>query len=145
MKQCRSCLTRAESIADICPVCGIDQDKLRKDLTKREHRTRRAARKIRCVAMLHLIGGGICIMILPEVGMQVALAAFAIINLVLAIGLIRYDYRAYKTAVVFYFTLGIVNTITVNLVAIPVILLLLYIVGNRHSKAIFERRLPESD
>ena len=84
-------------------------------------------------------------MILPEVGVQVALAAFAIINLVLAIGLIRYDYRAYKAAVVFYFTLGIVNTITVNLLAIPVALLLLYIVGNSNAKAIFERRLPDSD
>ncbi len=145
MKQCKSCLARAEAIADICPVCGIDQDKPRKDLTKREKQIRRTARNIRCVAMLHLIGGGICIMILPEVGMQVALAAFAILNLVLAIGLIHYDYRAYKAAVVVYFTFGIVNTITVNLVAIPVILLLLYIVGNRHSKAIFERRPPESD
>ena len=145
MKQCKSCLARAEALADICPVCGIDQDKLRKDLTKGEKRIRSAARSIRCVAMLHLIGGGICIMILPEVGMQVALAAFAIVNLALAIGLIRYDYRAYKVAVVFYFALGIVNTITVNLLAIPVALLLLYVVGNRNAKAIFERRLPESD
>ena len=145
MKQCKSCLARAEALADICPVCGIDQDKLRKDLTKREKRIRGAARTIRFVAMLHLIGGGLCIMILPEVRMQVALAAFAIINLALAIGLIRYDYRAYKVAVVFYFALGIVNTITVNLFAIPFILLLLYVVGNRNSKAIFERRLPESD
>ena len=145
MKQCKSCLARAEALADICPVCGIDQDKLRKDLTKGEKRIRAAARSIRYVAMLHLIGGGICIMMLPEVGMQVALAAFAIINLVLAIGLIHYDYRAYKVAVVFYFALGIVNTITVNLLAIPVALLLLYIVGNSNAKAIFERRLPESD
>ena len=145
MKQCKSCLGRAEAIADICPVCGIDQDKARKDLTKKEKRIRRAARNIRFVAMLHLIGGGICIMILPEVGMQVALAAFAIINLALAIGLIRYDYRAYKIAVVIYFALGIVNTITVNLFAIPVALLLLYVVGNRNAKAIFERQLPESD
>ena len=145
MKQCKSCLARAEAIADICPVCGIDQDKLRKDLTKREKRMRIAARMIRCAAMLHLIGGGLCIMILPEVRMQVALAVFAIINLALAIGLIRYDYRAYKVAVVIYFALGIVNTITVNLLAIPVALLLLYIVGNSNAKAIFERRLPESD
>jgi len=95
--------------------------------------------------MLHLIGGGICIMALPEVGMQVALAAFAIINFVLAIGLIRYDYRAYKIAVVFYFALGIVNILAVNLFALLLVLLLLYVVGNRDAKAIFERRLPESD
>jgi len=75
----------------------------------------------------------------------VALAAFAIVHFALAIGLIRYDYRAYKVAVVIYFALGIVNTITVNLLAIPVALLLLYVVGNRNAKAIFERRLPESD
>lgn len=145
MKQCKSCLTRAEALADICPVCGIDQDKLRKDLTKEEKHIRTAARSIRYAAMLHLIGGGICIMILPEVAMQIALAAFAIINLTLAVGLIRYDYRAYKAAVVFYFALGIVNTITVNLLAIPLALLLLYVVGNRRAKAVFERRLPEHD
>ena len=46
---------------------------------------------------------------------------------------------------VVYFALGIVNTITVNLLAIPVALLLLYVVGNSNAKAIFERRLPESD
>lgn len=145
MKQCKSCLARAKAIADICPVCGIDQDKLRKDLTTREKRIRIAARTIRFAAMLHLIVGGICIMILPEVGVKMALTAFAIVNFILAIGLIRYDYRAYKAAVVFYFALGIVNTITVNLLAIPVALLLLYIVGNSNAKAIFERRLPESD
>lgn len=144
MKQCRSCLARAEALTGMCPVCGINQDKRRKDLNKMDKRIRRAARNIRCVAMLHLIGGGTCIMLLPEVGMQMALAAFAIINFVLAIGLIHYDYRAYKIAVVAYFALGIVNIITVNLFAIPVVLLLLYVVGNRNAKAIFERRLPES-
>ncbi|HSR87564.1 MAG TPA: hypothetical protein VLL07_01315 [Pontiella sp.] len=144
MKQCKSCLAKAEALADICPVCGIDQKKPRRDLTPGEKRIRRAARNIRLVAMLHLIGGSICIMILPEAGMQLALAAFAIINLVLAVGLIRYDYRAYKAAVVFYFALGIVNTIIVNLLAIPIVLLLLFIVGNSNSKAIFERRLPAS-
>ena len=87
MKQCKSCLARAEAPADICPVCGIDQDKRHRDLTKEEKRIRTAARSIRCAAMLHLIGGGICIMILPEIRMQAALAAFAIINLALAIGL----------------------------------------------------------
>ena len=145
MKQCKSCLTKNEGIAAVCPVCGVDQDKPRKDLSKSEKRIRGAARSIRFVAMLHLIAGGICIMILPETGMQVALAAFALINVVLAIGLIHYDYRAYRIAVVVYFALGIVNTITVNLLAIPVLLLLLYVVGNRNAKAIFERQLPESD
>lgn len=145
MKKCRSCLAKAEATGGICRVCGIDQDKLRKDLTKREKQIHGAARNIRFLAMLHLIGGGICIMILPEIRMQAAVAAFAITNFALAIGLIHYDYRAYKVAVVLYFALGIVNTITVNLPAIPFVLLLLYVVGNRNAKAIFERRLPELD
>ena len=144
MKQCKSCGTRAETEADICPVCGIDQDKPRKDLTGREKRIRTAARNIRFVAMLHLTGAGLCILMLPELERRAALAAFAVINFALAIGLIRYAYLAYKAAVVCYFALGIVNIISVNLLAVPLILLLLYVVGNATAKAIFERRLPES-
>lgn len=143
MKRCKSCRTRAEAVADICPVCGIDQDKARKELTEEEKRIRRAALNIRFVAMLHLIGAGICIMVLPEVEHRFALGTVAVINFIIAIGLIRYDYRAYKLAVVCYFAIGMVNVISVNLMALPVILLLLYVVGNKTAKAIFERRYPE--
>ncbi len=142
MKQCKSCLAKTNAVADICPVCGIDQHKARKDLTQREKGVRRAARNIRFVAMLHLIGAGICIMVLPEIEHRFALATFAIINFILAIGLIRYDRRAYKLAVVCYFALGIVNVITMNLMALPVVLLLIYVVGNKTAKAIFDRLHP---
>jgi len=143
MKRCNSCRTRAETVADICPVCGIDQTKRRKDLTDSEKRIRRAARNIRSVAMLHLILAGILIMAMPELAKRGAIAVIAVINLVLAIGLIRFDYRAYKMAAVCYFGYGMVNVITVQLVQIPLVLLLLYIIGNKTAKALFERRLPE--
>lgn len=146
MKQCRSCLTRADAIADICPVCGIDQDKARHDLTDREKHVRRCARNIRIVAMLHLIFAGIGFSSLYKFPNHWGAAVtLSILNLILAVGLIRYDLRAYRLAVVFYFGIGIVNIISVNLLALPVILLLLYVVGNKTAKAIFERRLPEEN
>lgn len=144
MKRCNSCRTKAEAEADICPVCGIDQTRQRKDLTDEEKRIRRAARNIRFVAMLHLILAGILIMAMPELENRGAIAAIAMINLILAIGLIRFDYRAYKLAAVCYFGYGMVNVITVQLMQIPLVLLLLYVIGNKTAKAIFERRLPEA-
>ncbi len=143
MKRCNSCRARAEATADICPVCGIDQTKARRDLTETEKRIRRAARNIRFVAMLHLLIAGIVIMMMPEFNGRFSIALIAIINLILAIGLIRFDYRAYKFAVVCYFGYGMVSVIAVQLVQLPLVLLLLYIIGNKTAKAIFERRLPE--
>lgn len=143
MTRCKSCLTKTEVETGICPVCGIEQDKPGKALTPVEKRIRRAARNIRFVAMLHLIGAGIGIMRLPEAQIQIAAAVFSILNFILAIGLIRYDYRAYKLAVVCYFAFGIVSVITIFLWAIPLVLLLLYVIGNRTARDIFERRLPE--
>ncbi len=142
MKQCKSCRTRAE--ADICPVCGIDQEKARTDLTQKEKQVRRAALNIRFLAMLHLILAGIGIMALTEITLPTGgVVALSTINLILAIGLIRYALWAYKVAVVCYFGIGIVNIISVNILAIPLILLLIYVVGNKTAKSIFERRLPE--
>ncbi len=143
MKRCKSCRTLAEAPAGICPVCGLDQDKTHRELTAVEKRVRRAALNIRFVAMLHLILTGVLIMRLPESDQRFGLGVIAIINLILAIGLIRYDYRAYRFAVVCYFGFGIVQTIAVNLKWIPLALILIYVVGNRTAKAIFERRLPE--
>jgi len=150
MKQCRSCLARAESIADICPVCGIDQHKLRKDLTVREKRIRGAARGIRIVAMFHLIIAAIALLMMPEFPAPVVVAALAVLNCVLAYGLVRYSLLAYKAATVYYFLIGMVNVISiqrgaVHLGGIAFALIALYLVGNRNAKAIFERRLPESD
>jgi len=93
--------------------------------------------------MLHLLLAGILIMAMPELEKRGAVAVIAIINLILAIGLIRFDYRAYKLAAVCYFGYGMVNVITVQLMQIPLVLLLLYVIGNKTAKAIFERRLPE--
>ena len=143
MNRCKSCRTKADAEADICPVCGIDQHKDRKDLTVKEKRIRRAARNIRFVAMLHLILAGILIMRLPEEQQRVGIGVIALINAILAIGLIRFDLRAYKFAAVCYFGYGMVSVISVQLLHLPLILLLLFVVGNRTAKALFERRLPE--
>jgi hypothetical protein len=137
-------MTRAETDTGLCPVCGIDQDKARHDLSQTERRVRRAARSIRFAAMLHLILTGVLILQLPEAEQRFGLGVVAVINLILAIGLIHYDYRAYRFAVVCYFGFGIVQTIAVNLIGIPLALVLIYVVGNRTAKAIFERRASEA-
>jgi hypothetical protein len=141
MKRCKSCLTNTGPETGACPVCGIDPDKPRKDLTATERHVRRSVRNIRLVAMLHLIAAGIGIMALPEIQKPVVVALLSVLNVILAAGLIRYDFRAYRLAVVCYFGLGMVNVISVNLPAIPLILLLLYVIGNKTAKAAFERRL----
>lgn len=143
MKRCRSCRTQTDAPAGICPVCGIDQAKAPGDLTPEEKRIRRAAHNIRFLAMLHLILSGVLVMRLPESEQRFGLVVIAAISLVLSLGLIRYDFRAYKLAVVCYFGFGIVQIISVNLVWLPLALILIYIVGNKTAKAIFERRLPE--
>lgn len=143
-------MTKAKSDSGLCPVCGIDQEKGYRDLTQNEKRTRRAARHIRLLAMLHLVFAGILFMRMGETEHRLAMAVIAIINLVLAVGLIRYDFRAYRIAVVCYFGFGIVNVISiqhgsVHLGGIALALIVIYIVGNRMAKAIFERRLPEEE
>jgi hypothetical protein len=150
MKQCKSCLTRAEATADICPVCGIDQDKARRDLTKKEKRIRRSARGIRFVAMFHLILAAIAVMMMPEFPAPAAIAVLAVINGLLAYGLVRYSLLAYKAATVYYFLIGMVNVISiqrgaVHMGAVVLVLTALYLVGNGTSKAIFDRRFPEPD
>ena len=150
MKQCKSCLTRAEAAADICPVCGIDQDKPRRDLTVKEKQIRRTARGIRLVAMFHLITAAIAVLMMPEFPAPAAIAVLAVVNCLLAYGLVRYSLLAYKAATVYYFLIGMVNVISiqrgaVHLGAIALVMIALYLVGNGTSKAIFDRRLPESD
>ena len=149
MKQCKSCLARAEALADICPVCGIDQEKRHRDLTKREKQIRTAARGIRLLAMSHLIIAAIAVLMMPEFPVPAAIAVLAVINCFLAYGLVRYSLAAYKAATVYYFLIGIVNVISiqrgiVHLGGIALVLIALYLVGNGTSKAIFDRRLPES-
>jgi len=95
------------------------------------------------VAMLHLLLAGILILMLPELPNPVAIVILSIINLILAIGLIRFTFGGYRTAVTVYFLVGIVFTITVQIPMIFVALLLLYFVGNGTAKAIFERRASE--
>jgi len=143
MKRCRSCRTPAEAPDGRCAVCGITPDKAPGDLTPEEKRIRRAAHNIRFLAMLHLILAGVLIMQLTESDQRFGLGVIAVINMVLAIGLIRYDYRAYRLAVVCYFGFGIVQTISVNLIWIPLALTMIYVIGNKTARDLFERRLRE--
>ena len=70
------------------------------------------------------------------------MAALVAINAALAFGLARYSYWACKAATVYYFLIGMVNVVSINLGGIALVLAALYLVGNGTAKAIFERRLP---
>jgi hypothetical protein len=141
MKRCKSCLTKSEAENGLCPICGIQQDKKKRALSPDEKKVRYHARAIRGVAMLHLIGIGAGV--ISQYYFPIAAVAMLIliaINLTLAIGLSRYAFWAYRLATVYYFLIGMVNIISVNLPGILMILLLLYFIGNGTAKAIFERR-----
>ena len=142
MTRCRHCLAKEPARDGGCPVCGIPRDRSRQDLLPLEKKVRFYARVIRGVALLHLISGAAAAILLPGAGLPVAAAVvLAVINVVLAAGLSGYALWAYKGAVAFYFLIGIVNVISVNIPGTLVMLILLYAVGNGRAKAIFERRI----
>ncbi len=146
MKQCKSCLTKAEPRNGRCPVCGIEQDKKRAELTSDEKKIRFHARSIRLLAMLHLIGAAMIILVMPEFSVPAAIALLAVVNASLAYGLVRFSLLAYKAATAYYFLIGMVNVISIqhgveHLGGIALALIALYLVGNSTSKAIFERNV----
>jgi hypothetical protein len=60
----------------------------------------------------------------------------------------RFGFGAYKAATIYYFFIGMVNVISIqqgieNLAGILLALIGLYLVGNKTSKAIFDRRANE--
>ncbi len=144
MTRCKSCLMKAEPLNGHCPVCGIVQDKKTGDLSPTEKKVRFHARGIRLVAMLHLIGAAIAVFIMPEFAGAFAITIVALLNTILAYGLVRYSHIAYKAATASYFCVGMIGVITIQLFLILVTLVALYLIGNGTSKAIFERLLPET-
>lgn len=141
MSRCKHCLADEEPKDGHCSVCGIELDKRKSDLTPDEKKTRYFARAIRVVAMLHLVGVGAGLIArFCSPFPIVATLVLAVINLTLAIGLSRYAFWAYKMATVYYFLIGMVYIVSVNLPGILLILILLYVVGNGTAKAVFERR-----
>jgi len=116
-----------------------------------EIKTRRAARNIRGVALLHLILSiaGIGSLLVAKVWeqphehlavqMSIILSCYSIL-MITAFGLSQYRYWAYKTTTSFYFLMGIMFTISVQIPGILIVLTLLYFIGNGRAKAIFERR-----
>jgi len=141
MPRCRCCLTPASPESDRCPVCGVIAGRSGKDFSPEERKVRFHARLIRAAAMLHLIGAGITLLAgfyapIPPV----AIAGLFIINITLAFGLARFSFWAYRAATVYYFLLGIAHLVSVQLPAVLLVLVLLYIIGNSSAKAIFERR-----
>jgi len=144
MKRCKSCLTTAEARNGCCPVCGIEQDKKRGALTPAEKKVRFHARSIRLLAILHLIGAAVGIMMMSEFPAPAAIAILAMVNISLAFGLARFSLLAYKAATTYYFLIGMVNVISIqhgaeHLGGIALALIALYLVGNSTSKSIFER------
>lgn len=141
MDQCKSCLTQAESENSICPVCGIVQSKPKQELSPDEKKVRFHARAIRIVAMLHLIGAAtVALVYFYALIPLTATIALVSINFILAIGLSRFSFWAYRGATIYYFLLGIVNLVSVQLPALLIVLILLYCIGNGTAKSIFERR-----
>jgi hypothetical protein len=146
MTRCKHCLTKAEPLGGRCPVCGIAPGKASADLSPVEKKVRRHCGAIQLLAVLHLAGaiaGLITFINIPGSILGRACAGLGIIGAILAFGLIRYSLWAYRLAVVFYFLIGMVNVISINLGGILVSLIALYIVGNGTSKALFGRRFPE--
>jgi len=148
MTRCRHCLTKAPPQDGLCPVCGLVPDKHFRALSSTEKRVWLHARGIRLAAMCHLIGALMGILMMPEFTVPLAIAMFALINLLLAYGLIRFSLLAYKLATVYYFLIGMVMVISIQqgigpLFGIALALTALYLVGNRTAKAIFERRVSE--
>ena len=144
MTRCKHCLTKTEPRNGLCPMCGIVPDKKPGTLSPGEKKARFHARGIRLVAMLHLIGACMGLLMLPLFPSPMAMVVLATINLILALGLAGYSFWAYKASTVYYFLIGMVNIVSVNLGGIALALVALYLIGNGTSKAIFERRLPET-
>ncbi len=142
MNRCRHCLAKAEPRDGRCPVCGIAGDKAVRELSPVERRVRLHARAIRVLAMAHLVGAAYLLMLLPVFPSPAALAVLAAINAALAFGLASYSFWFYRAATVVYFLAGMVNVVSVNLLEIFLVLVALYVVGNRNAKALFERRGP---
>lgn len=141
MNRCRHCLTPAKSDSDHCCVCGIERATAKQALSPDERKVRFHARTIRVIAMLHLIGASVGVMVaLTHPSIAGAAAVLAIINLALAVGLSRFAFWSYILAVVYYFLIGMVNIVSVNIPGSLVILILLYAVGNGTAKAIFQRQ-----
>ena len=148
MTRCRHCLTKAVPQNEPCPVCGLVPDNRFRLLTHKEKRVWFHARGIRIVALCHLTAAAMGILMMPEFAVPPAIAMFAVINLLLACGLIRFSLLAYKLATAYYFLIGMVMVISIQqgvgpLIGIGLSLAALYLVGNRTAKAIFERRVPE--
>ena len=146
--RCKHCWSTAEPRNGYCPVCGIEPGKERRNLSPSEKRARAHARGIRLVAICHLIGAVGGAMMLPELPARGAVTTLVVISALLGYGLFRYALPAYRAAVVFYFLIGMVNVISIQhglgpMLGILLALLALYLIGNKTSKAIFERRLPE--
>jgi hypothetical protein len=120
------------------------QDKPKANLSAEEKPIRRSARQIRFVAIMHLVLAIALLLMIPELPFPNAvIISLSIINAILALGLIHFTLWSYRIAVTIYFLVGIVFTISVQIPLVLIILLFLYLVGNKNAKAIFERRLPE--
>jgi len=148
MTRCKHCKAKTELIHNRCPYCGIEDGKPSKDLTPDEKKTRFYAHGIRIVAMAHIFAAAIVLFQMPEFSSRAVVALLVIVNFVLAYGLMRFSFIAYRAAVVYYFMFGMVNVVSIqrgpqHLAGLLICLLGLYLIGNRNSKAIFERRPVE--
>ena len=161
MTQCKSCLFKEDAPDGICPVCGIDQVKEKKNLTKEEKKIRSAARGIRAVSTLHFFAGIIMLFIsflmvaiyshgyklipFPEqpLANMIYYFAFGIVLLVLSAGLKKFTKWAYYTTAVSYGILLVINLINLN-IGLLLIIVCPYYIWNKRARAIFNRSVPSS-
>ncbi|QBG48443.1 hypothetical protein EGM51_13945 [Verrucomicrobia bacterium S94] len=149
MTRCKHCKTKTDLIDNRCPCCGIEAGKNPADLTKAEKRVLFHALGIRAAAIAHVFAAGVILFQIPHFPSPAVIAVLVIINAGLAYGLLRFSLAAYRAAVVYYFMFGMVNVVSIqrgpeHLGGLLLCLLALYLIGNRTSKAIFERQLPET-
>ncbi len=148
MTRCKHCKAKVELINNHCPYCGIEDGKTSANLTKVEKKTRFHAHGIRMVALAHIFTAAIILFQMPEFPNPAVIAVLVVINFALAYGLMKFSFIAYRAAVVYYFMIGMVHVVSIqrgpeHLGGLLLCLLGLYLIGNRNSKAIFERRPVE--
>jgi hypothetical protein len=166
MARCRSCWYTTDTPDGICPVCGIALDKTKKSLTREERRVRSVARRIRGVAGLHglcgilvLIAFVLTLVIFGPVlakshvlyPLAVLVTVASLLNCVLAVGLWRYRFWAYRLALALYALALIAGLIRagvgadaesrwVGLISALFCSLCGYCVANTRARAIFTRQ-----
>ena len=139
--------SKKRSAERFCPICRIDLSKSAGTWTKRERRIRFHFHAVRVVASIHLLIAMGTLIKRDEIEdlNTLLISLFIIINILIAILLHRFSLLGYRIAVTFYFFCGITSTVNIQrgsgeqFIAIILVLIGLYLIGNQTAKALFTR------